>query len=263
MRKSGIWVVALVFFGGTPSSVVQADPVVSCFEPGRNTELCLDMRHMRSLLHSFDTQRELMRVDFAYLSCMASDFDGLIGKIQRTSGGIGHSQALSDIQSLVRLTLRRSNERNLEAFEFTNRIQLHCVRCHSTPTAPGETWGDMSRMGWVQISARCAEVGRNPYVCRQMYGMMAQLQLLDSGLEAGAARYETIASAAGEVSRIARELVALGGVHGGVTAPLLEVARVAEALKASALARNPETFQKTGQVVNSCRECHTHELERE
>ncbi len=237
-----------------------ADDVEPCFEPGRNTELCLQMRHLRNLLYAFDTQRELVRVNYDYLACMADDLDSLLGRVLRSAGGNGHVAPLNDLQSMVRLVKRKAGEGNLEAVRLANRFQLQCQRCH-TPTSPeGRRWSDLTQLGWAEISKRCNEGEHNPFICRNMHAMLGQVQLLESASQSGSERYETISAAAGEMERIARQLVELGGVHGGVTTPLVSVAESAAFLRRLADARQRESFIRASQVSVSCRQCHNENI---
>jgi hypothetical protein len=233
-----------------------ADDISSCFDEGRNTDLCLQMRHMRNLIHGLESQKELLHVDYSYLVCVSNELDDLLGRILRSASGSTHIRALEDIRSVVRLTRRRSEEQNLEAFRLLGHIQTHCQRCHTEQAPPGRRWEDLSRASWPQISLRCNEAVRNPYLCKQMYGMLAQVQLLESGLGLGTPRYETMAAAAGEIERISNELTRLGGVHGGVTEPLQRISQAAGELKSLSQGRNPEALNKASQVSQTCRECH-------
>jgi hypothetical protein len=183
--------------------------------------------------------------------------DGLLTRILRAASSSSHVKPLEDIRSIVRLTRRRAEEQNLEVFRLLGHIQNHCQRCHTDSSAPGRRWEDLSKASWMQIAVRCNQAERNPYLCRQMYGMLAQVQILESGVGLGTSRLETLAAAASELERIASELIRLGGVHGGVTEPLEQIRRESAELKALATARNPEAFPKAAQITSSCRQCHT------
>jgi hypothetical protein len=99
MKIAGIVLGFLLGIGGGTSrafAVEYASDIQECFKEGRNTELCLEMRHMRNGLHLFDTQRELMQIDFSYIACVADDLDVLLARIERTASNHSHLQPVRE-----------------------------------------------------------------------------------------------------------------------------------------------------------------------
>ncbi len=228
----------------------------SCLKPGRNTALCFKMKTLRSQVNLLDAQRELMQVNFPYLSSVGSDIDQLAQKILTTSNPNAHLEALALVQQAASDLTGFADDRSIHAVQVANALKSNCLQCHGgeQPTS-GIKWGDLSKQNWEQISLRCNTFGRNPWTCRQMHALNSGLTYFEASNLAGLRSFEAASAQLLEMSRITRELSQFEAVHGG-NIPMKELGEKLTALHTLAVERKSEVFSQVLQLAESCQRCH-------
>jgi hypothetical protein len=137
-----------------------------------------------------------------------------------------------------------------------NSIRSNCATCHSEINPPnGIGWYDIFRYDWSQISYRCNQFGKNPYLCKSMNGLLSAHSYHRTSYEAKIEDYDLTREAAVEMVRILEDLKKQGFRH-------LPEKRREDAIVAAqevadmARARDSAVFEKSRTLMNACMQCH-------
>jgi hypothetical protein len=230
----------------------------TCDNPLRQTDVCYSMQHLRSQINAVDAQRELMQVNFPYLETLGKNI-ALIArdvhtKIQMDSQA--HRDGIKNVAVGAEDLAKLAAKKDPNALVVGNLLRARCVTCHTSETpASGIVWDKVFKNDWEHIAKRCNQVGRNPYLCKSMNGMLSAYGYFITSMKTGEQNYELTAEASGEVLRILKELKDKGVMHMSEGFRAAAEDSAAEINKL-ALAKDPSVFEKVLELPNSCMNCH-------
>ena len=220
------------------------------------------MNHLRSQVHVADAQRELMQVNWRYMETLGKALSAtarsLLGLV---SPGIPeHLQGLSGVLKSGEEISSLAASQDPKVMTVANLLKLNCTSCHSGTHADGTPgMGDLFTKSWTEISAHCAQEGKNPYLCKSMNGMITAFGYLQSAESSKLTHFEMTEQAASEIVRILEDLKAKNYQHlpEALRMEALEAAREVQLLARS---RNPGAFVKGTEIINACLKCHDSQM---
>lgn len=229
-----------------------------CDDPIRQSAVCYQMQHLRSQINAVDAQRELLQVNFAYLQSLGKNI-GIVARDVHTKIQMdtpAHRDGIKNIAFGAEDLARLAEKNDPNALVVANLLRARCVSCHSSEApASGIVWDKVFKNDWEHISKRCNQVGRNPFLCKNMNGMLSAYGYFITANKAGEQNYELTAQVAGEIVRILKELKDKGVMHmsEGFRA---EAELAANEIQVLALAKDPSVFDKVQELPNACMSCH-------
>ena len=228
----------------------------SCLDNGRNTALCYEMKHIRSLLNILESQPDLMQNNFGLIEKSSKDMTQVLNSILIRHASNPHISHVQNLRSQTLLLASEAQRESLEAHLTIGKLKTNCTACHakSAPSS-GHVWDEIAVGSWAVLNENCKVPGRNLYVCRSMYGMMMGINYYFAATKSSRKSFETSAEVAKEIYRIANDLESRRAVH-FMDLPFSEIK--AGALEVFSLAQNedPKAFEKGLELRNTCMKCH-------
>ncbi len=235
-----------------------AHAVPNCDDPLRNREVCYKMNHLRAQIHALDGQRELMQMNPSFYTAIGKSLSTTADTILHLLGpGLPeHQQGLAGVKQLGDEIASNATKNDVSMAVNANLVRSKCATCHATANpAGGVKWDDIFKTDWTQISMRCSDFGRNPYLCKSMNGMLSSYGYLLTGYNADMKNYEMTEQAANEVVRILTDIKAKNFRH--LPEPLrLQAESAAREVATLAAQRDPAVFERSLSVANACMQCH-------
>jgi hypothetical protein len=229
----------------------------SCDQVGRHKEVCLQMRHLRSHIHTVDAQRDLLQVNYSLLKTLATGVQSTVDKISSHGDYADHTQGIETVKNLAIELETLATNNNPNALLTANQLRFKCSTCHSVELPSSSySWETVFKTSWDKIIDRCNEYGRNPYACKHMFGLFSATSYFFTAPDAQDFNYDTAHETAKEINRISKQLQKLGEFHNGGNDALREVELRSEELMALASAKDPKLWQEGRQVTISCSKCH-------
>jgi|GEM_PF-1815902 len=231
-----------------------------CRAEGRNTILCNQMKALRAHLMMLEENRELVRANFPMLKANGESMYQLAVKILTSPNNTEHLTELGEVKSLAAALRDQSAKGDVAAFATANRIKGKCQACHTLSQGEhggGFAWSEIFSKSWDDIAQHCNQDQRNPYVCKNMYGMASMFAYFEPAMRANHLSFELADEAATEVRRIALDLKVLGSTSEEHTLEALqEVVVWAESLSTLAKRRDSYVYQRALEVQKACGQCH-------
>lgn len=229
-----------------------------CSDPLRQQDVCYRMKHLRSQINMLDAQRDLMQLNYPYLNAVGGDMKSLVGDILTRIRGMGeqHIRGLKEIERMAGTLETKAAGKDPDSLVLANQIRSKCLSCHASGSpSSGYDWKDISRNNWDDITKKCNAAFRNPYRCKNMYGMLTNYGYFLTALDADGENYEMAKMAAKEIVKVSKDLRNRGMVHAG-EAPLKDVQSKAAAVERMAHAKDPQTFFEGAGIAQGCVACH-------
>lgn len=247
----------LVLFAAISSSA----QILNICQPGEENfqEFCSRMKHLRASINVFDQQREMTLVNYDYLTQLSSGLRANAERLLQIAPPEleNHKAALGSLVQMGAEIQTMATGRNSDVFSVTNRLGAQCLACHDSSGGSGVSsgWNDVFRMNWSKVSQTCSAVGRNPYLCKSMNGMLTSYQHLQTAFVARIENFPVTASVSQEVLRILKDLKVHNFVHFAET-DRARTESIAQELIVLAKAQDPSVFGKALRLTNSCNQCH-------
>lgn len=243
------------------SAVASAQAVNVCNLSTEYPEFCTRMKHLRATANVVDSQRELMVVNFTFLSALAESLKQNAASLKTVipSSLDDHKLALKEIEGLAVEMKSQAMNKDVNVLVTANSVRGKCIACHGTGNPPSGNWNDVFGFDWNEISKECNQEGRNPYLCKSMNGLFSNYNHLLTASNAKIENYVVTSAVARDMARILGDLKAknfshhLGeGDRKGLEDAAMEVATLAAD-------RNPMAFEKAVTLGDSCVKCHSNQ----
>jgi hypothetical protein len=238
-------------------------PSIACDENSPTFYLCANMLHLRIHVKVLDAQRELMRVDYPFLTEIGQNIVKTVDRVKTLAGADNiHLVELDEVKAQAQNLVQLAGNANPEALVQANQIHSKCQACHSdsTPPSSGHAWEDLVRYDWNYIIKRCKEntYGRNPYTCKNMYGLLSIFEMFDTAEASKDFNFSMLGAQSREIIRIADDLIEKNMIHGiiGSEDGLQKVRAKAQEIEVLAQQQSPDIFVQTTNMVFECRRCH-------
>ncbi len=233
-----------------------------CDDPLRDSFVCYNMHHLRTQTNLLGEQRDLMRVDYPFLIAVAQDMKQIVSQVLEKEGH-EHLVNLQAVATLANDVVVEAQKESGRALEKANLIQKQCQTCHQSEDPDdggGYKWDKISKFNWDYISKKCNEPkeGRNPYLCKHMYGMFKVVDYFWSGVALQQVNNSAVIKTAQELKRIAMDLDQKRMVHlpGQDVQFFQEVIESADEIIQLAEENSPLLINKMQAVTNGCMKCH-------
>ncbi len=230
-----------------------------CDDPLASNMVCKEMKNMRSHILVLEAQRDLVQFNLPFVETVSASLAHTAETLSEKlpSDLISHRPALLAIARQAKQASRMAEGNNPDALMISNTLRMNCTTCHASDIELGEgKLGNVFKSDWNAITARCNQLGSNPYLCKQMYGMISNYGYIVSAYIAGIQDFKMTAEISSEMSRIAKDLKTKNFVHS--RSELLQiVSNTAD--EATMLAKNqdPAAFEKAYSVIETCNKCHS------
>lgn len=252
-------ITSLVFVSAVTAFVgFKANATGLCSDAFHQQEVCERMRYLKASLNVLDGQRELVQVNYPYLSAistsMIDNVAGVMNVIDLSQEG--HLLALKDLKTKLVDVQTLSGASNVEAVSKANLLRSSCVACHGgdRPTS-GVKWGDVFYYDWEKVASGCNTGGGNPYVCRSMNGLLTAYSHILTQMQAQVQDFAVVKQDGIEILRIFGEMKKANAFH---MKPELVEAAVSDAQELVKLAdaQDPEVYTKAYDMSQACSHCH-------
>jgi hypothetical protein len=230
----------------------------TCMAPMKDN-LCLSMRYLRSQILVIGAQRELMQINYPYLSVIGQEIHEVTTALMNQESGLEepHKAKLEVIQAQAKILKIKADQQDPLSLTIANALQKRCASCHST-TDPivGIGWNDIFQKDWANINRNCGLEMRSPYVCRSInailtaYGAIAGAQRLERK------SFETLEAHTKELARISNDLTTKKMHHGSEETLSRFYSQIEELLTLSKQ-KNPLAFEKSLGIIKTCTGCHS------
>jgi mono/diheme cytochrome c family protein len=228
-----------------------------CSDPLKG-ELCYNMVYLRSQMLALGEQRELMQVNYPYLSSIGKEIRDITEYLFRSSlVGTIHAEGLQSIKTRSLTLVELANAEDPLAMAAANGIQKTCANCHTRngSSSSGLSWEQIFKNDWDNIVKNCSREGRTPYMCRSMNGMMTAYAGIFAQNQLGRKSVEALKQSAMEISRIATDLRNKRLLHDS-TAIYEEVVAKADEVAQLADGDLEGAFAKGLLITQACMGCH-------
>lgn len=228
-----------------------------CNDPLKDSQICLNMKHIRSQLFVMGAQRDLMQINYPYLALTANEMViSITDSITHIDLSEAHIAGLRAVQKTAQEVIDLANSRDTNVFQVANGLQNKCATCHAPESpASGQAWSKIFQSDWSQIYTKCNEPNRNPYLCKSMHGMISAYGALFTAGTLERKNFPLIEKNAAEIYRITKDLDVKNMFHGSPDT-LKVVQRNADELVMMARANDSGTFEKATALIQSCMACH-------
>lgn len=232
-----------------------------CDNPLMKDELCFKMRHLRSQIMALGAQRELMQVNYPYLSVLGKEVLFMANTIDESKvAELGHPQGLEGLKTGSSALIDLASQNDPLALSAANTLQKKCASCHNqTGPDSGHGWDKIFKYDWEQVSKNCSREGRVPYLCKSMNGMLSAYATVLTGTNAERKSFDSLRMSALEVARIAVDLKAKNMFHGSEESINAVEAKALQTVKLASEG-NDEAFNTAQEITSSCMECHASRL---
>ena len=243
----GLVVGAIALTGKTQASF--------CNDPLGDQTLCLQMKALASHVELLDAQRDLMVVDYDYLGGVTGAMANLVNIITGT-GPRSHDEALAHVKAAALQAHQEALNSDPASLRTANAIRGECLACHANanPTS-GVKWSQIATNSWDSVIPLCNDGTRNPYLCKNMHGMLTTVGYYLKSYQAGLRDFVALANVARETGRIANDLISKNITHGDAVF-LHDVQTSAADLEKLARAEDPAAYGKAFGIAQSCSKCH-------
>jgi hypothetical protein len=200
-------------------------------------------------------QRDLMQVNYSLLSSIGQSMEDLVNQLMTSKEYESHLDGIEIVRDTASELVQLAQKEKSEAFETANTLRSHCTQCHSNP-APGRSvsWHALSRISWETITNRCNEVGRNPHLCKNMYGMVSAISYFRSASDLENIDFKLAYESAKELARVASYIQGFR-THAD-TQLLTRVEQEAKEIMILAESKDASYLEKGYHLTNSCFNCH-------
>jgi cytochrome c553 len=228
-----------------------------CDNPLMKDELCFKMRHLRSQVMALGAQRELMQVNYPYLTILGKEVLFLANSIPPASvTELGHPEGLDGLKIGSQSLIDLASQQDPLALAAANTLQKKCASCHNqTGPSGGHSWDKIFKHDWEQVTKNCAREGRVPYLCKSMNGLLSAFATVLTGPNADRKDFEGLRLSALEISRIAGDLKAKNMLHGSEES-MNAVEAKANLTAQQASESNDQAFETAREITTGCMECH-------
>ncbi len=229
-----------------------------CTDAFHQPEVCERMRYLKASLNVLDGQREMMQVNYPYLSAistsMIDNVTGIMNVIDLSQEG--HLIALKGLKANLTDVQTLSQASSVDAISKANLLRSSCVTCHAAdrPTS-GVKWGDVFYYDWEKVASGCNKSGANPFVCRSMNGLLTAYSHILTQMQAQVQDFAVVKQDGVEILRIFADMKKANAFH---MKPDLVDAAVADAQELVKLAdaQDPEVYTKAYDMSKACSHCH-------
>lgn len=222
-------------------------------------KVCAEMQHIRSQILILGAQRDLMQINFPYLRQVALEMNGSTSRLKNLISTINdnHKLHLQEIDSSASELVKLTEMQSADSLRVSNNLVTNCTGCHNSINLKSEKkWSDVIKDDWSVFYLKCNEADRNPYICKNMHGMLSSVSSFITSLALKLENYEAIQFGAAEIYRIAKDLNDKNFLHGGrIALSMIEVK--ASELMGLAANKHPDTFKKAEEITQVCMQCHT------
>lgn len=245
-----IFFLALIFSQGAQA----ADPCLGSQE----REVCLRMNSLRAQIHALDAQRELMQSNSAYIEALGRSLNQTaLDTLKMMGPGIPeHRTGLAKVAKMGEDMAYMAVKNDPRMMTLANQVRINCATCHSNPNPPnGVDWDTIFSSDWTKISEYCNSIGKNPYFCKSMNGMLSAFSYHLTSYNANIRDFAMTQQASQEIARILVDIKEKNFPHlqpkawDDAQAAAIEVAQLAAD-------KNPMVFEKAYVLNQRCTECH-------
>jgi len=236
----------------------QAQRAQLCGAGTQFPDFCARMKHLRAAVNTVDSQRELMVVDYPFLTSLAASLLDNTKEMQKIIPAPfqEHGDGLKNVEEIAVDLKAKASRRNPDALEVANTLRTQCLGCHGTTNPNAVGWNDVFGFDWEKVSQNCNRVGRNPYLCKSMNALVTDYNHIWTAYMAKIENYDVTASVAGDMARLLKDLQVKNFVHLGEANRALAEAKALE-IAQLAKAKDPSTFTKALNLNDSCMKCHS------
>lgn len=230
-----------------------------CTDPFHQAEVCERMRYLKASINVLDGQREMVQVNYPYLSAVSSSMkDNVVGIMNVIAlDQEDHLLALKSLKNDVSELEVLSNSSDIKAVLKANNIRQNCIACHTgEKPASGVKWGDVFYYDWENVTKDCNRNGGNPYICRNMNELLTTYSHILTQMTTGVQDFSLLKQNGLEIIRIFGEMKKAKAFH--MKQELVDNAEnEAKDLIALADNRDPAVYEKAVLMSNACASCHT------
>lgn len=235
----------------------------SCTQFNRREPVCRAMKNIRSHVMIIDSQRELVQNNFEYMELTLAGLSQVVGKLMTDSSASVHMQDLQAVRTITEKALREARSKSADTYQTSNQIKVTCQKCHNADSESGLKYEDIFKVRWEKTSDRCNEPGRNPFVCKHMYGLFTIFESFEAASLQGNYNFKLAAANAQEVIRITDTLLAFNNpIHPMGNQGIQDLKNEAVALKDLAEKYSPEVYTRGVGLSQACIKCHTAQASR-
>ncbi len=231
-----------------------------CTGPFHQPEVCNRMKHLRSAVNVLDGQRELMQINYPYISAIGSNISENVTEILKviTMENPDHVESLRLVKAQADKLQILAGKQSLITYEHSNLIRQTCANCHSknSPPPSGVNWNEVWNYDWEVVSKNCNTPGRNPYTCKSMNGLFTTYSHIITAFVVGLQNFDTLKADAQEIVRLLQDLGKNGAFHIGEGVRAKAESEAREVITLAEL-KDAAAFEKSLTLSDSCTTCHT------
>ncbi len=231
-----------------------------CDDPMGANQVCNDMKNLRGHIMMLESQRDLMQLNYDYVRDVSGSLsDAAIDLMNQLPTDFeDHRPALRYVATQAKVASQLAGAKDPQAFTKSNTLRQSCNGCHtSAEPSSGVRWDEVFKMDWSKIVEKCNLPSRNPFLCKNMYGMVTNYSYVSSAYLSQKSDNKMLGTIAKEISRISGVLVENNFMHDRMS-NIQDVRVLAEEVMKLAAQNDPSTLEKANAMVESCMGCHSH-----
>lgn len=230
----------------------------SCFEPGRQTNICLKMKHLFGDVQLLGAQRELANSDYGMFELVAADLENVLIQLSRQMHSLDHAEKIADVLDTARTLRQQAATTNYRTFQTANQINAKCRSCHDGVT-PEPSYDVIFQKDWASIAQACNQTDKNPYVCRKMHYLATGLNYFSAASMSDLADFRLAKKVAVEMQQTATSLINLGEeeFHTGGKEAFAQLLLLTREIEQAAEQGDSEIYQKAMGIRSVCSKCHS------
>jgi len=254
MRSNVVFSIILVLL----SFFAEAQAVKLCRTGNEFPEFCNRMKHLKAIVNTVDSQRELMLLDYNFLSSLSVSLLDNSKEIQKVipRGFENHKEGLKNIEELATKMQTQSIQKDANVLINANLIRNQCLACHSNSNPNSSGWNDVFGFDWEKVSKNCNREGRNPYLCKSMNSLITDYNHLLTAYMAKIENYDVTSAVASDMVRIFKDLQIKNFTHLGEANRATAEAKATEVVRL-ARAKDPSVFTQSLNLTETCMKCHS------
>ncbi|MGZ5279943.1 MAG: hypothetical protein ACXWC9_08375 [Pseudobdellovibrionaceae bacterium] len=213
---------------------------------------------MKASINVLDGQREMVQVNYPYLAAigmtMKDNLAAIINVIDISQEG--HLDSLLAIRADVAEFEILARNENIKAVLVANNIRQKCIACHATQQPQsGVQWEDVFHYDWEKVAMDCNRNGANPFICRNMNGLLTAYSHILKQMITGLSDFEVLRQNALEIVRLFSEMKKANALH---MSPELTEKAAQEAQEIAILAENKDSRveERATNLAQTCTSCH-------
>lgn len=230
-----------------------------CNDPIGANNVCFQMKNIRSHIMMLESQRDLMLLNYKYLQAVSFSLSSTAAATTKIlpEDLRNHSQALMAISDKALSISQDASGQDPQVFVRANSLRTNCAACHTNDNpVSGHKWNEIFALDWNKIIEKCNSENHNPFLCKQMHGMISNYSYIFSAYQAGITDYSMLETAAAEIQRISKLLLDNGFLH--INKEIIQdVNRRSSEVMELAQERNPQTMAKAYAITETCSQCHS------